>query len=400
VAVDASGRQAADRERERLHERLSQAERMESIGRLAGGVAHDFNNMLGAILGHTELALGNLSPADPLHADLVEIRAAADRSADLTRQLLAFARRQTAAPRVLDLNATVASLLNMLRRLIGEGIDLVWVPGEAAGAVRIDPSQVDQILVNLCVNARDAIRDTGRITIATGTLTADGPFCAAHPGAAPGAYVTLAVGDTGGGMDDATRAHLFEPFFTTKTAGLGTGLGLATVYGIVQQNLGFITVDSEVGRGSVFTIHLPRQAATDAAAAVAAPAVQAEPGHETILLVEDEPAILRMTETMLTRQGYRVLPAGTPGEAMRIAREHGGHIHLVVTDVIMPEMNGRDLATALLALYPDLKRLFMSGYTADVIAHHGVLEPGIHFIQKPFSMRQLGEEVRAALDGR
>ncbi len=399
AARDITDRVLAEQERERLHERLSQAEKMESIGRLAGGVAHDFNNMLGAILGHTELALDGLTPGDPLYADLLEIRAAAERSADLTRQLLAFARRQTVAPRVLDLNTTVTGLLNMLRRLIGEGIDLVFVPGDDVGAVRIDPSQVDQILVNLCVNARDAIRDTGRITIATGARMADEAFCAAHPGASPGAYVTLTVRDTGCGMDADTRAHLFEPFFTTKPAGLGTGLGLATVYGIVQQNLGFITVDSDVGRGSAFTIHLPPHVGK-ASAASAADAAPAEPGHETILLVEDEPAILQMTATMLRRQGYRVLPAGTPGEAMRIAREHDSEIHLLVTDVIMPEMNGRDLAAGLLPLYPNLKRLFMSGYTADVIAHHGVLEPGIHFIQKPFSVRDLAARVRAALDHR
>jgi two-component system, cell cycle sensor histidine kinase and response regulator CckA len=385
-------------DRKNLEDQLAQARKMESIGRLAGGVAHDFNNMLNVILGYVELSMDDLADDDPLHVNLGEVRKAALRSADLTRQLLAFARKQTVAPRVLNLNETVAGMLKMLRRLIGEDIDLRWLPAPDLDPVRMDPSQIDQILANLCVNARDAIGlAPGKITIETGRVAFDEDYCAAHAGFLPGAYVLLAVSDDGRGMEEEIRSHIFEPFYTTKGVGEGTGLGLATVYGIVKQNEGFINVYSEPGRGTTFRIYLPRHAAKAVPTAKTAGAETIAPGHETILLVEDEPSILKLTAKMLERLGYVVLPAAAPGEAIRLAREHAGDIHLLMTDVVMPEMNGRDLAENLLSIYPEIKRLFMSGYTANVIAHHGVLDEGVRFIQKPFSMNELAAKTREAL---
>jgi two-component system cell cycle sensor histidine kinase/response regulator CckA len=395
---DISGRKRAEEERALLQAQLNQAQKMEFVGRLAGGVAHDFNNMLGVILGRVEMALDRVGPAEPLHGDLQEIRQAAERSADLTRQLLAFARKQTVIPKVLDLNETVEGMLKMLRRLIGEDIDLVWAPGKNLWQVRVDPSQIDQILANLFVNARDAITGVGKVTIETDNVAFDEAYCGAHRGFVPGEFVQLVVSDSGCGMDRDTLPHIFEPFFTTKGLARGTGLGLATVYGIVKQNNGFIKVYSEPGLGTTFKIYLPRHASKAEQVGGDGPATPAARGNETILLVEDEPAILSMTTIMLERFGYRVLTAATPGEAIHLAREHAGEIHMLMTDVIMPEMNGRDLARNVVSLYPDLKRLFMSGYTADIIAHHGVLEEGIYFIQKPFSAQQLAARVREALD--
>jgi PAS domain S-box-containing protein len=396
IFEDITERKQAEEEKAKLEAQLQQAQKMESVGRLAGGVAHDFNNMLGVILGHTEIAMGQVDPAQPLHGSLAEIHKAAERAADLTRQLLAFARKQTIAPKVLDLNKTVAGILKMLQRLIGEDIHLDWQPEADLWPVKVDPSQIDQILANLCVNARDAIADVGKIAIEMGNSTLDAAYCADHPGFVTGEYVRLAVSDDGCGMDRETLDKLFEPFFTTKEIGKGTGLGLATAYGIVKQNNGFIDVYSEPGRGTTFTIYLPRHVGK--AARTEGAARTALRGRETILLVEDESAILKITKMMLEHQGYTVVAASTPGEAIRLAREHAGEIHLLMTDVIMPEMNGRDLAKNLLALYPDLTRLFMSGYTADLIAHHGVLDQGVHFIQKPFSIKNLAAKVREALD--
>jgi PAS domain S-box-containing protein len=385
-------------ERVNLQAQLAQSQKMESVGRLAGGVAHDFNNILSIILGNTEMALEGMATDDPLHDNLSEIFSAARRSADITRQLLAFARKQTIAPKVLDLNRTIKSMLKMLRRLIGEDIDLAWLPGENIWPIRMDPSQIDQILANLFVNARDAIADVGKITIETGTATFDSAYCVEHPGFVPGDFILLAVSDDGSGMDQETQANLFEPFFTTKSVEKGTGLGLATVYGIVKQNDGFINVYSEPDQGTTFRIYLPRYwAETESPKKDASGKINLV-GTETILLVEDEPSILRMTRMMLERTGYKVLAASTPGEAIALAREHAGEIHLLITDVVMPEMNGRDLAKNVLSLHPNLKRLFMSGYTANVIAHHGVLEEGVNFIQKPFSREQIGKKVREALD--
>ena len=398
IARNISDRRQAEVEKEKLESQLRQAMKMEAVGRLAGGVAHDFNNMLSVIIGHSDLALEDLDPSQPICEILAEIKRAAERSADLTRQLLAFARKQTVSPKVLDLNKTVSGMIKMLQRLIGEDIDLMWHPGVNVWPVRVDPSQIDQTLANLCVNARDAIADVGKITIGTDNTAFDETYCADHPGFIPGEYVLLSIGDDGCGMDAETLDNIFEPFFTTKESGQGTGLGLATVYGVVKQNNGFVSVYSELGQGTTFNLYFPRCRTKAGALPEKSGRRPIERGHETILLVEDEIAILRMTVKMLERLGYQVVSARTPGEAIRLAQAHADKIHLLVTDVVMPEMNGRDLAKKLLSINPALKRLFMSGYTANVIAHHGVLDDGVNFIQKPFSKEQLGEKVREALD--
>ncbi|GAB6095620.1 hypothetical protein JCM14469_18720 [Desulfatiferula olefinivorans] len=399
AAQDITDRKQAEDEKVRMEAQLNQALKMESVGRLAGGVAHDFNNMLSVILGHTEMILEQTDPDQPIYTDLEEIRNAADRSADLTRQLLAFARQQTIAPKVLDLNEVVEGMLNMLRRLIGEDIDLNWRPGKELGLVNMDPTQIDQLLVNLCVNARDAIANVGKITIETESAAFDEYYCKEHAGFVSGEYVMLAVSDDGCGMDQETQANIFEPFFTTKDAGKGTGLGLATIFGIVKQSNGFIYVHSELNQGTTFKIYLPRHMAKSRQMQETILKKQDLKGHETILLVEDEPSILKMTQRMLERLDYTIVTASTPGEALQKASEYPGQIHLLMTDVIMPEMNGRDLAKNILAIYPNINRLFMSGYTANVIAHHGVLDKGVNFIQKPFSKKVLAAKVREALDG-
>jgi PAS domain S-box-containing protein len=385
-------------ERRKLEEQLRQSQKMESVGRLAGGVAHDYNNMLTVILGYTEMALSRTAADDPLHADLQEIQHAATRSADITRQLLAFARRQTIAPEVLDLNADVEKLLKMLRRLIGEDIDLAWLPGAGLWSVRMDPSQLNQVLANLCVNARDAIADVGKITIETRNVTFDEAYCANHPGFTPGNFVQLAVSDNGSGMDQEIQAHLFEPFFTTKGIGRGTGLGLATVYGIVKQNEGFINVYSEPGKGSSFRIYLPRHAGPALGAPKAKDDETPQGRGEMVLVVEDEEAILKLTQKILERLGYRVMTAGAPAEAIDLAGRPGTHIQLLITDVVMPGMNGRELADRLRQMHPGLNCLFMSGYTANAIAHHGMLDQDVRFIQKPFSASDLARKVQQALE--
>jgi PAS domain S-box-containing protein len=392
-------RTAAEAERERLQSQLTQAQRMESVGRLAGGVAHDFNNMLGAILGYTELALDRVETADPLHADLLEIQRAGQRSAELTQQLLAFARKQTIAPRVIDLNETVEGLLKMLRRLIGENIDLRWHPGAGLSAIKVDPNQINQILANLCVNARDAIEGIGHITLETEDVSVDEVYVSAHPGSGPGDYVRLTVSDDGSGMSPEVMSHLFEPFFTTKRLGEGTGLGLATVYGIVKQNDGFIVVASEPAGGTTFEICLPRWAGPVPAGASEAP-LPLPGGREVVLVVEDEPTMLRAAQSALTSLGYTVLSASTPAAAFHLAYGHTGPIDILLTDVVMPEMNGRDLAARLQATRPGLVCVYMSGYTANVIAHRGVLDEGVLFIQKPFSMAALAEKMREAVASR
>jgi len=398
ITSDITEMRRAEAEREKLQAELNQAQKMESVGRLAGGVAHDFNNMLGVILGHIEMALEDVDPAVPLHASLQAVQHAAERSADLTRQLLAFARKQTVAPKVIDINNTVEGMLNMLRRLIGEDIDLLWQPGMNLRPVKVDPSQIDQLLANLCVNARDAVAGVGKITIETDAKTFDETYCADHLGFLPGQYVMLEVSDDGCGMDKKTLNQIFEPFFTTKEQGQGTGLGLASVFGMVKQNNGFINVYSEPGQGTTFKIYLPVYAIKSDCVVSKQPDLPIERGKETILLVEDESTILEMTTMMLERLDYTVVTAATPGEAIRLAHEYRGRIDLLMTDVVMPEMNGRELAGNLLSHYPGLKRLFMSGYTANVIAHHGVLDEGVHFIQKPFSMKDLGSKLREALE--
>jgi CheY-like chemotaxis protein len=370
---------------------------MESVGRLAGGIAHDFNNMLGILLGNTEMAIELVDPELPVHAHLREIRKAINRSADLVQQLLAFARKQTISPKVINLNDTVEGMLKMIRRLIGEDIDLAWHPGAGLWSLNMDSSQIDQILANLCVNARDAIGGIGQVTIETGNVILDEDYCRHNPGMIPGDYVLLDVSDDGCGMDEEVLGKLFDPFFTTKDVGKGTGLGLPTVYGIVKQNRGFVDVCSEPGHGSTFRIYLPRHGGEVVEEQKRGTDQPLPGGNETVLLVEDEPMLLNLGKDMLERLGYTVLPAVAPAEALRIAGEHAGEIHLLITDVVMPEINGRDLAVKLSAFYPDVKRLFMSGYTADLIAEHGVLDEGVQFIQKPFSMKDLAAKVRESL---
>jgi two-component system, cell cycle sensor histidine kinase and response regulator CckA len=397
MILDQTERKNAEKEKEKLQRQLLQAQKMESVGRLAGGVAHDYNNMLSVISGYTEMALEKVPPDSPLHADLSEIFEAAARSTEITRQLLAFARKQTIAPRLIDLNDTIESMLKILRRLIGEDIDLQWLPGIALPPVFLDPSQVDQILANLCVNARDAIAGVGLITIQTAIVTLDETHCQTHAGFSPGEFISLAVVDNGCGMDEETLSNIFEPFYTTKALGEGTGLGLATVYGIVKQNDGFIHVHSEVGKGSTITIYLPRHSGPIEGAVLRE--AKAPPGQgKTVLLVEDEPAIMRMVQAMLKRLGYHVLAAASPAQAFQLAEQHDAAIDVLLSDVVMPEMNGREVAERISRLFPKVKTIFMSGYTADVIAHRGVLEEGTRFIQKPFSARDLGVKIGRVLD--
>jgi two-component system cell cycle sensor histidine kinase/response regulator CckA len=381
-----------------LEAQLFQAQKMESIGRLAGGVAHDFNNMLQVIGSYAEIAMMKIDSTHALYNHLVQIREATRRSADLTRQLLAFARKQAISPKVLDLNDTVSGMLKIIRRLIGEDIELAWMPGADVWLAKIDPSQIDQILANLTVNSRDAISGTGKVTIETTNAVFDEAYCALHAGYTPGEYIMLAVSDNGSGMTRETIAHLFEPFFTTKGLGKGTGLGTATVFGIVKQNKGFISVYSEPEVGTTFKIYLPRFLAEGVAAR--AQEVEAAPprGSETVLIVEDEAAILCLARLMLEELGYTVLTAGSPGEAIRLAAEGRAEIHLVITDVVMPEMNGRELVERIGKSRPRLKYLFMSGYMANIISQHGVLDEGVQFIQKPFSSNDLARKVREALE--
>ena len=396
---DISENKRAEEEREKLQDQLTQARKMESVGRLAGGVAHDYNNMLSVILGYTELALDKVPSTDPLHADLQKIYKAAKRSSGITQQLLAFARKQAISPKALDINAVIERMLDMLRRLIGEDIDVNWHPGRRLSPVKIDPSQLEQILVNLCVNARDAISGVGKIIIKTQMVSFDEKNRSDHALDIRAEYAMLSVSDDGCGMDKETLGNIFEPFFTTKGVAQGTGLGLATVYGIVKQNNGVIEVHSEPGCGATFNIYLPRHVgdAEELSSEVVSETPLGE--GEMVLLVEDEPEVREMCQVILEKLGYRVLSADTPEEALRIADEQRGEIDLLVTDVVMPGMNGRELTHRLKALYPDINTLYMSGYTADVIASRGVLEKEVQFIQKPFSVKDLSIKVKEALKG-
>ncbi|WP_419661563.1 two component system sensor histidine kinase, hybrid [Desulfosarcina variabilis str. Montpellier] len=379
----------------RLEHQFHQAQKMESVGRLAGGVAHDFNNGLSVIMGYTELALDRMAESDPLYANLQEILKAANHSKDITRQLLAFARKQTVAPKILDLNATVESMLKMLRRLIGEDIDMAWLPDSGLWPIRIDPAQVDQILANLCVNARDAIAGVGKLTIETQTIHLGPDFCSHHPDAVSGDYVLLSVSDDGSGMDSDTLDHIFEPFFTTKALGKGTGLGLSTVYGIVKQNNGFIDAVSRPGQGTTFKLYFPRYQGPTVDEAAAAKRVKMVEGQgETVLLVEDDASILQLTTAMLERLGYTVVPVNSPIEAMRRVNQERLNIDLLLTDVVMPEMNGPALAEKMCSLYPDLKCLFMSGYTFDVMAYRNISKKDLNFIHKPFTIKDLSIMLR------
>lgn len=385
-----------EKERNKLQAQLQQAQKMEAVGNLAGGIAHDFNNMLGVILGRAEMAMEELVPTQSLFNDLNEIRIAAERSANITRQLLTFARKQVVVPKVVDMNKTMEGMLKMLRRLIGEDIEMTWLPGVDIWSVKVDPSQVDQFLANLLVNARDAIGGVGEIIVETGNRVFDDEYCLSHSGFFPGDYVKLAVSDTGHGIDKESIPHIFEPFFTTKDVGEGTGLGLATVYGVVKQNNGFINVYSEPGQGTTFTIYLPRHIGPSEVVPPDREEI-AVGGDESILLVEDESTIQKMITTMLVRMGYTVLTAGTPAEAINLMKDYPKTIHLLLTDVIMPEMNGLKLAEQLLVVQPAMKCLFMSGYTANIITRQGILDEGVHFIQKPFSKNDLSAKVREVL---
>jgi len=350
------------------------------------------------IMGYTELCRDVIEPGHPIRKYLDEITNGANRSAEIIRQLLAFARKQIIAPRILDLNDAVEAMLKLLQQLIHEDIKLIWRPGANLRPVKLDPSQIDQILTNLCVNARDAIAGVGEITLETGSATVDAAFCASHPEATPGVYEFLAVSDNGCGMDNETLAQVFEPFFTTKGVGEGSGLGLATVYGIVKQNNGFINVYSEPGKGTTFKIYLPAMT-TEAAKTPVASRQEAPRGRgETVLLAEDEKSLRVTCGLFLEALGYKVLAAATPAEALKLIDRHPGEIHVLLTDVVMPGMDGRQLAQRISALKPGVKVLFMSGYTSDVIAQRGVLDEGVQFLSKPFSRDDLARKVRAVLD--
>jgi PAS domain S-box-containing protein len=397
ISRDITERKLAEAVQAKLQDQLNQAQKMESVGRLAGGVAHDFNNLLMCTMGYAQLCLDTLPGNHPVRGYLNAIVSTSQRSADLTRQLLAFARKQTIAPKVLDLNDAMAGMLNLLRRLIGEDINLVLMPGAGLWPVKLDPSQIDQILANLCVNARDAIAGVGKVTLATANVMIDQTFCVDHAGFVPGAYVLLTVSDDGCGMDEAVLANIFEPFFTTKDVDKGTGLGLATVYGIVKQNEGFIYVDSEPGKGTTFRIYVPRFPGDGPNDATASTGEVPRGRGETVLLVEDEKSLRETCGLFLEALGYKVLVVDTPAAALGMAAQHKGDIHLVFTDVIMPGMNGREMSERLLANRPDLKVLFMSGYTADVIFNREVPNEGLHYIQKPFSRDDLAHKVREVL---
>jgi PAS domain S-box-containing protein len=391
-------RKRAEGERELLQTQLLQAQKLESIGRLAGGVAHDFNNMLSVINGHAEMALEEIPASHPLYESLWNILNAGRRSASLTRQLLAFARQQTIQPRVINLNQIVSGMLRLLGRLIGEDIELCWSPDAALWRARVDPSQIDQILANLAVNARDAIHGGGKVTLSTSNQVLAESDCSGIEGSAPGQYVCLSMADTGCGMDAQTLEHIFEPFFTTKKVGEGTGLGLSTVYGVVKQNGGFIGVHSEVGKGTTFKVYLPRADSVLTTTAETEAIFEPARAGETLLVVEDEETVLAMVRGQLEEAGYTVLATTSPEHAVELAASYQGTIHLLVTDLIMPCMNGRELARALAAARPGLKCLYMSGYPADVAAHHGIIDAGLQIIQKPFSLRTLAKAVREVLD--
>ncbi len=391
TSTDITERRQTEEERSKLEIQLQQSQKMEMVGRLAGGIAHDFNNMLTVILGHSEMALELFDPSEEAYRDLEAIRQAATRSADLTRQLLAFARKQIVVPKVLELNTAVEELLPMLRRLIGEHISLVWIPDCKNSQVNIDPSQIDQILVNLCVNARDAITGNGRITLESGSYVTSEATSTEDYSVS---YVSLSIRDDGSGIDPNDIEHIFEPFFTTKELGKGTGLGLSMVYGIVKQNNGTIECQSEPGKGTVITIHLPLYRAESIVDHNAKLEQLTLKGHQTILLVEDELPILNLCKLILERNGYLVLAAATPVEALMAAENYKGTIDLLFTDVIMPEMNGSELSKKLRVTRPGLKTLFMSGFTADVIANNSVLADGVNFIQKPFDVKSLTKAVQ------
>ncbi len=397
--ADLTAQKRAEAALGRTEEQLRHAQKMEAVGRLAGGVAHDFNNVLTVILSYSEMIAESLSPGDPMRADAEEIAKAGHRAADLTRQLLMFSRQEVVEARILDLNDVLAKMDKMLRRILGEDVDLASVPGPALGHARADPTHVEQVIMNLVVNSRDAMPTGGKLTIETGNVMLDEAHAREHLGVVPGHYIMLAVSDTGIGMDRATQTRIFEPFYTTKEKGKGTGLGLSTVFGIVKQCGGSIWVYSELGRGTTFKVYLPR---VDADLDIVAPA--AEPtrllGTETILLVEDEDQIRAVACVILRDLGYEVIEARNGGEALLHCESIDGTIHLLLTDVVMPQMSGPELATRLTQIRPDMKVLCMSGYTDDALVRHGAADSGMAYLQKPITPTKLARKVRAVLDSR
>jgi two-component system, cell cycle sensor histidine kinase and response regulator CckA len=392
--------QNSEEERSRLERQLAQSQKMEAIGKLAGGIAHDFNNLLTAIAGYSELLIESLPAEDPRRSHALEIQKAGERAASLTRQLLAFSRQQMLEPRVLDLNAVIESMEKMLERVIGEHIRIQTRKAHDLGHVRADPGQIEQAILNLVVNARDAMPSGGTLAITTEAVEIDGlPTRMSFP-MLPGAYSVVAISDTGGGISANDKARLFEPFFTTKEQGKGTGLGLSTTYGIVKQSGGYIWCDSEPGRGSTFRIFLPRVEQPLPAADPEPAPQKSRPNNEKILLVEDEPEVRRLVEKVLGLQGYDVVAAGTPAEALEIERGLDQELDLLITDIVMPGMSGRELARRLAPLRPRMKILFVSGYTDDAVVQEGALEPGTDFLQKPFSPAALGRKIREILDAR
>jgi two-component system, cell cycle sensor histidine kinase and response regulator CckA len=397
-AADIGDRLRSQRERDQLQQQFNQAQKMESVGRLAGGIAHDFNNVLTVITLNTYNLLEHIGSTSPCREELDEIANAAMRAAALTRQLLTFARKQAIAPKVLNLNETIEGMLKMLSRLLGENLELEWLPASDIWPVKMDPSQLDQLLANLCVNSRDAISDVGKVVVCTFNRRVELAECEANASFAEGDFAVLTVSDNGCGMDASMLPSIFEPFFTTKPEGKGTGLGLATVYGIVKQNGGFIDVSTDVGKGTCFSIYLPKCSERPHVIPLVTPSCRPRSAGETIMIVEDEPAILKLVTQILRTNGYAVLPMQSPDEAIRAATEHRGTIQLLVTDVILPIMNGHELSKRVCELRPEMRYLFMSGYSADIIANHGVLEPSVSYIQKPFSADELVVKIREVLD--
>jgi PAS domain S-box-containing protein len=396
---DVTDRKLAKQEREKLEEQIRASQKMEAIGGLAGGVAHDFNNLLSVILSYTGFAMGAVKDGDPLKDDLLEVKKAADRAVALTRQLLAFSRKQVLQPVALDLNQISTGVEKMLRRILGEDIDLVQTLAPDLGLTLADPGQLEQVLMNLVVNARDAMPEGGKLTIETSNVEIDEEYAARHVAVTPGSYVQIAVTDTGSGMDEQTRARIFEPFFTTKPKGKGTGLGLSTVYGIVKQSGGNVWVYSELGQGTTFKVYLPRELSATTATAIKPSAIPRRvTGTETILVVEDEEALRKVAKRSLEAAGYRVLTAAAGDDALLVSAQHAGDIQLLLTDVVMPRMSGRVLAQELAKTRPTLKIVYMSGYTDNAIVHHGVLDAGTHFLAKPFTSAALTEKVREVLD--
>lgn len=398
VAIGTFGISRDITDRKHLEEQLAISQKMEAVGRLAGGIAHDFNNLLGVIMGYSGLLQESFPEGDPRNRKLQQIWKAGDRAASLTRQLLAFSRKQVVKPRVLDLTALISELSKMLSRILRDDIELVAILRPETGCIKADPGQIEQVIINLVVNARDAMPQGGKVIIETANTELDEHYSRSHPAVRPGPYVMIAVSDTGLGMDSKTQARIFEPFFTTKEQGRGTGLGLATVYGIVKQSEGNIWVYSQVGKGTVFKLYFPRSDEPTQVVETDRAEMASLCGSETILLAEDAEELRELTQLLLEKNGYTVLAANSTQEVMDLAEKQDRPIHLLLTDVVMPTTNGRELADRLKVKYPGMRVLYMSGYTSDAIVHHGVLEPGIFFLEKPFSEEGLMRKLREALD--